>query len=516
MHRRVAHTVAAVAPQTYSAERLARLQDPARVVAEETNYYGTEGVHDSGSDLGGYDMNTHDDDEQQHWRRLDSVGESILSGLDGEEEHDRMRKSPESMLQGASLNRVAEEDADTPVPTDSSDPQLEPEDIEEAIEWELEENGLYGGSFRRLLALYTFVPLSALITFAVLAILPSLVWPHSSSPSHYPPLFPTPLPEILLSSAMFALAHQLRVPLYTVSSLLLRPDIASLLTTFLHVLLVNLLRLASLALLHVRHNMDSLKPTWQDPSFRTVWWLSFNIAEVLVSLVQGYQQIMIYRDVMVPPGREREFLARLKNGTTPPQDNGDPGEWRDSAEQLPDNSHDDLRQLEDQTREHSHRNANALDLRIQHNFDKLLAIKAREELEEVYGVAPIVCLASPTCYACIISDMYRQKIPVFVSCLQRFDSIILSVGLTLLVSSAYLRSPLSVPVADSRIIPYPIISHKPFIITFPIALFIHSSLSSLYTPMILPRIGIHTAAYVSVLVSLMCFFAGLAVWGALS
>lgn len=374
------------------------------------------------------------------------------------------------------------------------------------------------GSYKRLLALYTFVPLTALITFAVLAILPALVWPHPSSPSHYPPLFPSPLPEILLSSAMFALAHQLRVPLYAVSSLLLRPDIASLLTTFLHVLLVTLLRLTSLALLHVRHNMDSLKPTWQDPSFHTVWWLSFNIAEVLVSLVQGYQQVALYRDVMVPPGREREFLERLKDGAAPLQSDGDPDEWRnsDSTEQLPENSRDNLRQLEDQTGEGSHRNANSLDSHIQHNFDKLLAIKAREELEEVYGVAPIVRLVPPIHYACIVSDMHPQKIPVFVSCLQRFDSIILSVGLTLLVSAAYLRSPLSVPVADRRIIPYPIISHKPFMVTFPTVLFIHTSLSSLYTPMILPRIGIHTAAYVSVLVSLMCFFAGLAVWGVLS
>ena len=315
---------------------------------------------------------------------------------------------------------------------------------------------------------------------------------------------------------MFALAHQLRVPLYTVSSLLLRPDIASLLTSFLHVSLVNLLRLASLSLLRVRHNMDSLKPTWQDPFFHTVWWLSFNIAEVLVSLVQGYQHIALYRDVMVPPGREEEFLARLKDGTTPPQGDRDPNEWRGSAEQLPENSGEDLRQLEDQTGEYSPRNANVLDSRIQHNFDRLFTIKAREELEEVYGVAPIVCLVSLICYTCSTSDMHRQKIPVFVSCLQRFDSIILSVGLTLLVSSAYLRSPLSVPVADSRIIPYPIISHKPFIITFPIVLLIHMSLSSLYTPMILPRIGIHTAAYVSVLVSLMCFFAGLAGWGVLS
>lgn len=315
---------------------------------------------------------------------------------------------------------------------------------------------------------------------------------------------------------MFALAHQLRVPTYTVSSLLLRPDIASLLTSFLHVLLVNLLRLASLALLGVRHSMDSLKPIWQDSSFHTVWWLSLNIAEVLVSVMQGYQHITLYRDVMVPPGREREFLERLKGGSTPLQNDEDSSGWQGSPEQPQEDSSDDLRQLEDQTREGPQRSANALDSRIQHNVDKLLAIKAREELEGVYGVAPIVRLVSPTCYTCAVSDVHGQKIPVFVSCLQRFDSIILSVGLTLLVSSAYLRSPLSVPVADSRIIPYPIISHKPFMITFPIVLIIHTSLSSLYTPMILPRIGIHTAAYVSVLVSLMCFFAGLAVWGVLS
>lgn len=124
------------------------MHDPAGVVAEETNYYGTQDVHvprrDSSSDLSGYDVTTRDDNEQQHWRRLDSLGESILSGLDGPgEEEDRIRKSPESMR--GSLHRVAEEDADPPAPTDPNDTPLEPEDIEDAIEWELEENGLYGG-----------------------------------------------------------------------------------------------------------------------------------------------------------------------------------------------------------------------------------------------------------------------------------------------------------------------------------------------------------------------------------
>lgn len=150
MHRRVTHTVAAVIPRTYSTDRLARLQDPARVVTEESNYYGAEHVYtprQDSSEISGYDLTTHNDDGQQHWRRLDSRGESILSGLDGpgEEEHDRMRRSPESMLQGGSLNSVAEESPDPPAPTDSNNQQLEPEDIQVAIEWELEENGLYGG-----------------------------------------------------------------------------------------------------------------------------------------------------------------------------------------------------------------------------------------------------------------------------------------------------------------------------------------------------------------------------------
>ncbi|KAG2079379.1 uncharacterized protein F5147DRAFT_819992, partial [Suillus discolor] len=58
-------------------------------------------------------------------------------------------------------------------------------------------------------------------------------------------------------------------------------------------------------------------------------------------------------------------------------------------------------------------------------------------------------------------------------------------------------------------------SHIPFIITTPLVL-LHMSLAVLHTPTLLPRVGVHTAAYVGVLVGLMSFFAGLAVWGALS
>jgi hypothetical protein len=59
-------------------------------------------------------------------------------------------------------------------------------------------------------------------------------------------------------------------------------------------------------------------------------------------------------------------------------------------------------------------------------------------------------------------------------------------------------------------------SYIPFIITTPLVLLLHASLAILHTPTLLPRVGVHTAAYVGVLVGIMTFFAGLAVWGALS
>jgi len=46
--------------------------------------------------------------------------------------------------------------------------------------------------------------------------------------------------------------------------------------------------------------------------------------------------------------------------------------------------------------------------------------------------------------------------------------------------------------------------------------FIQPPSDDTHRPAVLPRIGVHTAAYVGVLVGIMSFFAGLAVWGALS
>jgi hypothetical protein len=250
-----------------------------------------------------------------------------------------------------------------------------------------------------------------------------------------------------------------------------------------------------------------------------VWWLSLNFAEVLAAIVQGYEQLALYRDVMVPEGRESEFLERLKSGSL------------DEPEPTLENPYSPQQEHETFEDELEGGETRSVESRIDRGLEKLLVIKMRDELEDVYGVPVIVrtLRASnkhPNCAP--------QNIPVFVSCLQRFNSIFLSIGLTLLLSAAYLRSPLSLPLSDvsDQLSSLPVTdqlksflhshmqsydsSHIPFIITTPLVLLLHASLAALHTPTLLPRVGVHTAAYVGVLVGIMTFFAGLAVWGALS
>ncbi|KAG1856722.1 hypothetical protein F4604DRAFT_1206602 [Suillus subluteus] len=283
-------------------------------------------------------------------------------------------------------------------PNPQEDNVLNDEDDDD-LEWELQNNGLYIGSYSRLLLLNAFVPIFAIVIFTVLALLPDLAWPIADFPSSYPSSFPFPLPEILISSAFFSLAHLLRIPLFSLASFLLPSESASLASTFIHVLITNGLRLAALVVLQVRHTMDYPAPTCQDPAFRTVWWLSLNFAEVLAAIVQGYEQLALYRDVMVPEGRETEFLERLKSGSL------------NESDPALENPHSPQQERETFENGLEDGEVRSVESRIDRGLEKLLVIKMRDELEEVYGV-PVI------------------KIPVFVSCLQRFNSIFLSIGLT--------------------------------------------------------------------------------------
>lgn len=372
------------------------------------------------------------------------------------------------------LGRVIEEQASTFISL---------EEAEEEIELDLEDQGYFVGSYPRLIHLYTLVPFTSLATWLLLGVLIPLAFvPGQPRPPH-PKFFPSPIPEFITSAAFWSFSYQLRLPFFSlISSVVKNSNVAVILHTSSHVIINNLLRLAILPILHIRDDMQHHYPARTDYAFFRIWWasLGWSFAEVVVAIWQGYEQLALYRDVMIPPSRVKEFLG----AAVPPEE-------RDCYEipitdlvastdlllpqQPSDNEEDELEQ----------------------NLDKLVRIKSRGELEQVYGV-PVI------------------DIPVFITCLQRIDSIILSLGTTLLVAWAYLRSSISLPSPDAHDSPHRSWNDTAFFTAFLLVCLIHMGLAVLFTPPVLARIGVHTAAYSSLLVALGLFFGGLAVWGILT
>lgn len=396
------------------------------------------------------------------------------------------RSSPERYRRDSLLGRVPEESA----PVDEG-----PEEAEEDG-FDLEERGLYIGSYKRTVALYTLVPVTSLLAFILLAVLPSVLWhsEHRGPPIHSR-FFSSPLPELTISAALWSLSYLLRFPLYTVCSLVLPTPLGNtILFNAVYVILSQLLRLSALPILHIRHEMQYPLPTWQDPVFERIWWISLGwaLADVAVGIAQGYEQLALYKDVMIPEERVRDLLVTH-------DDNWGSGSRRSRTsadEALPLSPRPGL---EEQNGLHVRTKPrgieDAIKVAVDKDLEQLVSLKEREELEEIYGIPPI-------------------KIPVFVSCLQRIDAFLLSLGFTLIVAASYLRSRISFPDASSNL--PSIYTNRTFVITFPLVVLVHLFLSLLHAPPVLRRIGVHTTAYVGFLVGLGSVFTGLALWDALS
>lgn len=116
--------------------------------------------------------------------------------------------------------------------------------------------------------------------------------------------------------------------------------------------------------------------------------------------MQGYETLALYRDVLVPEGRARELAAAaLSAGARAPKNGGatsiSPPPARDER------MWESMSRAEDgvtvsevigsPVRRHP-TTANGVDIQdeVDKDFDELVAVKAREELEELYGFPAIV------------------------------------------------------------------------------------------------------------------------------
>ena len=230
--------------------------------------------------------------------------------------------------------------------------------------------------------------------------------PLAFAPRHdhhpHPKFFPSPLPEFITSAALWSFAYQLRLPLFSlISTAVNDSDIAVILHASSHVVVYNLLRLAVLPILGIRNDMEYDFPTRSDFVFFRVWWaaLGWSFVEVIVAIWQGYEQLALYQDIMIPSSRVKDFL---RAAVSPEEQDYDEIQVADLAacRYTPVLSH--APRVDDRLSGSSATDF-LLPVRRSHNEDELeqnldilVRIKSREELEQVYGVPVIVSHSSLT------------------------------------------------------------------------------------------------------------------------
>lgn len=321
-----------------------------------------------------------------------------------------LRESPERYRRDSALDRVPEEAAGIP------ESGVNDEGDEE--EWDLEAQGLYtgvyghrdifsqtgfsysvpfAGSYRKAVVWFSLVPLTSALAFLVLAILPHLAWPSERhSPSNNTKYFLFPLPETLVAAALWSLSHLIRDPIFTVVSKFIPYELANAIVfNAVHVTLTQLLRLSALAVLRIRHQMDFPLPTSDDPAFQRVWWiaLGWSLAEVTAGIAQGYGYLALYRNVMLPPERVQDLMAKSKTitsqdgfislspSTIRPDDSAN-----GNSEPTVVEGNGGRNSVEEDVEE-------VVESEVDEDVEQLIEIKDREELEEIYGIPFIVCAA---------------------------------------------------------------------------------------------------------------------------
>lgn len=147
--------------------------------------------------------------------------------------------------------------------------------------------------------------------------------------------------------------------------------------------------------------MDYPFPIWHDFTFRRVWWLALGWAaiETTAAIVQDYQQIALYRDVMIPEEQIAAAMARPESGS-----GSRFGASQEEILILSPRSPEELPALQRQESAAStnasqpaqpapRRLSEAVELEVDRDIERLVNLKEREELEEIYGLPIIVRLA---------------------------------------------------------------------------------------------------------------------------
>ena len=264
---------------------------------------------------------------------------------------------------------------------------------------------------------YTVVPLTTLLSFIFLALVPTLAF-TTQSPSlfPYPPYLPFPILEVLTATTLWSLSYLLRDFIYATALFIASSSSSTIITTILSATLQTfsnlLLRQIAIPMLLIPYYSSSRHlaqhPTWEDDAFKRVWWvaLGWAAAEAVVGVKQGYESIGLYKDALVSVnmstesregrpeapkkqiGNERERQRVSITSSAIQQQNFSLSNHILTEESHP-NEHQPLLRTLTRLDDDSERLLQA-ENDVERDLDQLIALKNREELEEVYGIPVIV------------------------------------------------------------------------------------------------------------------------------
>ncbi|ORY33440.1 hypothetical protein BCR39DRAFT_592790 [Naematelia encephala] len=324
-------------------------------------------------------------------------------------------------------------------------------------------------TWRYMSRLYLLVPVVTLLFLASMILLVTFAWPPNKQERKAGQRYPHPFlfKPFLIGLFASCTVQTLRVPVWEVISWLqLGPMFTNYSATIIHTTLHELIRMSTLPLV-------SPSPT---SGFHSSYYLGlgWGVAEVTWGIVQGYEQLALYSDVMRPEEIDLEGTGSVKFEVQESEE----GRLLESPEiaeiQL---------QLEDEEE-------------LERRVEVLERMRGRRDLEEVIGVP------YPT-------------IPFPLHLLWRLDTLLLNLGLTLILSAFYFDSaPIYRHTFHNPLATHPGDAPSKYLwLVWAIVAVVHVGVSLVWK--VVGRVGVGAVTWGGLIVALGSVFAGLGAWGGL-
>ncbi|KIR62550.1 hypothetical protein I314_03495 [Cryptococcus bacillisporus CA1873] len=384
----------------------------------------------------------------------------------------------------------------------ASSHSLHPKDPQDIEQGDYEAEGEYGPiitvTWETMSRLYLLVPIITLAWLVLLVLLVTYAWPPTKKEREAGQQYPHPLLPYPFIIGIFAscTVQTIRVPIFVVVEWFGFSSTAiGFISRILHSTLHEALRLLTLPLI-----VPSPTSGFHSSYYLGLGW---GVAEVTWGIVQGWEQLALYQEVM--PSPDRIYLPDEED-----HDDDEDGQERAKREGM-------LSAVEERDEEESDREIEEEedeeedvldDSELEKKVEILERMRARRDLEQVIGVP-------------------FPNIPFPFHLLWRLDTLLLNLGLTLILSAFYFNpTPIyrhfhPSPISDGAVVEAVSIpatkpdrdASKYLWLSWVIIVLVHVGVNLAWK--VVGRLGVGAVTWGALIIALGSVFAGLGCWGGL-